>query len=164
MEKIMKLILKTMLALSTLAVVSVLVSPADAQNSPVVMQITGGSTGKFIPTSHSLTTSGYSDFAVNVKVRQDGTAFGQFVCAVTNAIVISGQVTNATVNADGSVTVTGLGYGYGVGFGGFDGDSFFATFRPGGPHVGGFDFADANFPAGFYDTEGVLYGSITITH
>ncbi|MEO6970862.1 MAG: hypothetical protein ABI217_08205 [Chthoniobacterales bacterium] len=159
----MKLILKTMLALSTLAVVSVLVSPANAQNSPVVMQITGGSTGKFIATPHSLTTSGYSDFAVNVKVRQDGTAFGQFVCAVANAVVISGQVTNATVNADGSVTVTGLGYGYFAGVGGFENDSFFATFRPGGPHVGGFDFADSGFPAGFYDTEGILYGAINIT-
>ena len=127
------------------------------------MQITGGSTGKFTRTSHSLTTSGYSDFAVNVKVRQDGTASGQFVCAVLNAVVISGQVTNATVNTDGSVTVTGLGYGYFAGFGGFENDSFFATFRPGGPHVGGFDFADANFPVGFYDTEGVIYGAINIS-
>ena len=159
----MKTQLKTMLALLTfLAVFGVLITPANAQNSPVTMRITGGSTGKFIPTSHSLTTSGYSDFAVNVKVRQDGTASGQFVCAVLNAIVISGQVTNATVNADGSVTVTGIGYGYAVGAGGFENDSFFATFRPGGPQVGGFDFADANFPAGFYDTEGVLYGSISI--
>jgi hypothetical protein len=160
----MKLIIKIMFALSTLAVVGVLVAPANAQNSPVVMQITGGSTGKFVATSHSLNTTGYSDFSVNVKVRQDGTAFGQFVCAVTNAVVISGQVTNATVNADGSVTVTGLGYGYFVGVGGFENDSFFATFRPGGPRVGSFDFADAGFPAGFYDTESVLYGSITITH
>jgi hypothetical protein len=160
----MKLLIKTMFVLSTLAVVGALVSPANAQNSPVVMQITGGSTGKFVPTSHSLTTSGYSDFTINVKVRQDGTAFGQFVCAVANAIVISGQVTNATVNADGSVTVTGIGYGYAVGFGGFEDDSFFATFRAGGPRVGGFDFADAGFPTGFYDTESVLYGSINIVH
>lgn len=157
----MKIQLKTMLALLTfLAVFSVLLAPAHAQNSPVTMQITGGSTGRFIPTSHSLTTTGYSDFAVNVKVRQDGTASGQFVCAVPNAIVISGQVTNATVNADGSVTVTGIGYGYFVGGGGFENDSFFATFRPGGPHLGGFDFADAMFPVGLYDTEGVIHGSI----
>ena len=78
-------------------------------------------------------------------------------------MVISGQVTNATVNTDGSVTVTGLGYGYFAGFGGFENDSFFATFRPGGPHVGGFDFADANFPVGFFDTEGVIYGAINIS-
>jgi hypothetical protein len=157
----MKTQLKTMFALLTfLAVFGVLAAPANAQNSPVTMQITGGSTGKFLSTPHSINTTGYSDFAVNVKVRQDGTASGQFVCAVLNAIVISGQVTNATVNADGSVTVTGLGYGYIVGVGGFENDSFFATFRPGGPQVGGFDFADANFPAGFYDTEAVRYGSI----
>ncbi len=159
----MKTQLKTKLALLTfLAVSSVLLTTASAQDSPVVMAITGGSTGKFIPTSHSLTTSGYSDFTVNVKVRQDGTASGQFACAVPNLIVIAGQVTNATVNADGSVTVTGFGYGYLVGGGGFENDSFFATFRPGGPRVGGFDFADANFPAGIYDTESILHGAIRI--
>ncbi|MGH7936487.1 MAG: hypothetical protein ACREF8_05720 [Chthoniobacterales bacterium] len=161
----MKTNLKIMLVFSVfLASVGVLIAPANAQNSPVAMKITGGSTGNFISTPHSLNTTGYSDFAVNVKVRQDGTAEGQFVCAVSNAVVISGQVTNATVNADGSVTVTGLGYGYFVGGGGFENDSFFATFRPGGPHVGGFDFADANFPTGFYDTERVLHGSINFTH
>ncbi|MGH8092305.1 MAG: hypothetical protein ACREIF_02365 [Chthoniobacterales bacterium] len=160
----MKTLLKTSLALSTfLAVVGILGSSAIAQTSPVTMLITAGTTGKFIPTPHSLTTSGYSDFAANIKVRADGTASGQFVCAVLNAIVISGQATNATVNADGSVTITGIGYGYAVGFGGFDNDSFFVTFRAGGPKVGQFDFADANFPAGFYDTEGVLYGSINIS-
>jgi hypothetical protein len=160
----MKTLLKTSLVLSTfLAVVGILVSPAIAQNSPVTMLITAGTTGKFIPTPHSLTTSGYSDFTANIKVRADGTASGQFACAVLNAIVISGQATNATVNVDGSVTVTGIGYGYAVGFGGFDNDSFFVTFRAGGPKMGGFDFADAGFPAGFYDTEGVIYGSINIT-
>lgn len=160
----MKTYLKTMLALLTfLTVSSVFLAPAHAQNSPVTMQIIGGSTGKFVPTSHSLTTTGYSDFTVNVKVRQDGTASGQFACAVPNAVVIAGQVTNATVNADGSVTVTGIGYGYFVGGGGFENDPFFATFRPGGPRVGGFDFADALFPVGLYDTESITHGAITIT-
>ena len=122
-----------------------------------------GIDAKFIATDHSLTTSGYSDFTANIKVRQDGTAFGQFVCAVSNLVVISGQATNATVNADGSVTVTGIGYGYFNGVGGFANDPFFVTFRAGGPHVGGFDFADAGFPVGLYDTEGVTVGSIDIS-
>lgn len=160
----MKLIFKLTLALSTLvAAVGLSLPPATAQNAPVTMLITAGSTGKFIATSHSLTTSGYSDFTANIKVRADGTASGQFCCAVLDAIVISGQATYATVNADGSITVTGVGYGYAVGVGGFDNDSFFVTFRAGGPKVGGFDFADANFPPGFYDTEGVLYGAVNIT-
>ncbi len=161
----MKTLFKTSLAFSTfLAVIGILGSSANAQNAPVTMLITAGTTGKFIKTPHSLTTSGYSDFAANITVRADGTASGQFVCAVLDAIVISGQATNATVNADGSVTVTGIGYGYAVGYGGFDNDSFFVTFRAGGPKVGGFDFADAGFPEGYYDTEGVLYGAVNISH
>ncbi len=154
---------KLKLTLATFLAACALTSPLFAQGSPVVMRINGGSTGKFLVTPHSINTSGYSDFAVNVKVMQDGTASGQFVCAVLDAIVIAGQVTNATVNADGSVTVTGSGYGYIAGVGGFEDDSFFATFRSGGVGVGGFDFADANFPAGFYDTEGITFGSIKIT-
>jgi hypothetical protein len=161
----MKTLLKTSLALSTfLALVGIPVAPVNAQTAPVTMVITAGTTGKFIKTPHSINTTGYSDFTANITVRADGTASGQFACAVLDAIVISGQATNATVNSDGSVTVTGIGYGYAVGFGGFDNDSFFVTFRAGGPKVGGFDFADANFPPGFYDTEGVLYGAVNISH
>lgn len=159
--------IKTKLALVTFLVVAgVFTSPAFAQQSPVVMRITGGATGKFIVTPHSLTTTGYSDVAADIKVREDGTAWGQFVCAVPNLIVISGQATNATVNSDGSVTVTGVGYGFVVGDdgGGFSDDSFFVTFRPGGPHLGGFDFADATFPEGMYDTEGITSGSIKFIH
>ena len=47
----MKTYLKTILALLTfLTVSSVFLAPAHAQNSPVTMQIIGGSTGKFVPT------------------------------------------------------------------------------------------------------------------
>ena len=159
----MKTIIRTSLPLATfLAVVCGLVSPAIAQKAPVTMVITAGSTGKFLNTPHSINTTGYSDFTANITVRADGTASGQFACAVPNAIVIAGQAANATVNVDGSVTITGIGYGYFVGGGGFDDDSFFVTFRAGGPKVGGFDFADANFPVGFYDTEGVVYGAVNI--
>lgn len=150
------------LAFAAFFAASVLTSSAFAQNSPVVMRIIAGSTGAFVATSHSLTTSGYSDFTANIKVRQDGSATGQFVCAVRDAVVIAGQAASAVINSDGSVTINGIGYGYFVGGGGFENDSFFVTFRPGGPHTGGFDFADAGFPAGMYDTEVVKFGSVKI--
>ncbi len=150
------------LTLAAFLAAGVLNSSAFAQNSPVVTRITAGSTGVFVATSHSINTSGYSDFTANIKVRQDGSASGEFACAVPNAIVIAGQAVSAVTNSDGSVTINGVGYGYIVGVGGFENDSFFVTFRAGGPHVGGFDFADANFPAGFYDTEVVKFGSVRI--
>ena len=148
------------LAFAAFLAASALTSSVFAQNPRVMMHITAGSTGVFVPTPHSLTTSGYSDFAANIKISQDGSATGQFVCAVPNAVVIAGQAVSAVTNPDGSVTVNGIGYGYFVGGGGFEEDPFFVTFRPGGPHVGGFDFADANFPSGLYDTELVKFGSI----
>ncbi len=157
----MKLIHKLALAIC-LAAVGLSGATASPQGSPVVMKITGGSTGKFLNTPHSINTSGFTDFALNITVRADGSATGEFACAVPNAIVIAGQAVAATTNTDGSVTVTGVGYGYIVGVGGFENDSFFVTVRPGGPRVGGFDFADANFPEGFYDTESLLVGSINI--
>ncbi|HEY1583338.1 MAG TPA: hypothetical protein VGF73_09600 [Chthoniobacterales bacterium] len=150
------------LTLAAFLAAGVLSSSAFAQNSPVVMRIIAGSTGLFVPTSHSLTTSGYTDFAANIKVREDGSATGQFVCAAPGAVVIAGQAVSAVTNSDGSVTINGVGYGYFIGVGGFENDSFFVTFRAGGPRVGGFDFADATFPAGFYDTEVVKLGSVTI--
>ncbi len=121
------------LTLAAFLAAGVLTSSAFAQSSPVVMRITAGSTGVFVPTSHSLTTSGYSDFTANIKVREDGSATGQFVCAVPNAVVISGQAVSAVTNSDGSVTINGIGYGYFVGGGGFEDDSFFVTFRSGRP-------------------------------
>ena len=161
----MKTMLKPTLALVTfLAAAGVLTSPANAQNSPVVMRITGGSIGKFIDTPHSLTTSGFTDFAANIKIYQDGTASGEFTCAIPTVVVLAVQATNATVNPDGSVRITGTEYGYdAIGGAGYNDCPATVVFRPGGPGVGGFDFVDCVFPEGLFDTERVLVGSIDIT-
>lgn len=165
----MKTILKSSLALATvLAVASVVSSRLNAQSStgtrqsPVVAHITGGSTGKFIETPNSLTTSGITDFAVNVRIRKNGSASGEFVCAIPNVVVLGGQATNGSLNSDGSVTITGMEYGYDTAAGGYKDCSFTVTLRAGGPGAGGFDFADCVFPEGKFDTEVIRFGAIEI--
>jgi hypothetical protein len=161
----MKLILKSSLALATLIAVAGLFSSSAAGkgHAATYVTVTGGSIGDFVATPHSLTTSGFTDFAVDVTVRRDGTATGEFVCAVPGFVVLGGQATNGQVNADGSVTVTGLEYGYDTTIGGYSNCPFSVTFRAGGPGVGGFDFSDCVFPTGMYDTEIIRVGSIQIS-
>ena len=160
----MKSILKAILALMFyLALAAALTLPTQAETAAYVGQITGGSNGKFVATSHSLTTSGYTDFSVSMGLRQDGTALGEFTCAIPNFVVLAIIPTGWSLQADGSIKVTGTEYGYDpVAGSGFTGTGT-VVFRAGGPGVGGFDFADEVFPPGYYDTEIVRFGSIDIT-
>lgn len=107
-------------------------------------------------------TSGSTDFAVNLKIMADGTASGEFICAVANAIVLAIAPTTASFKADGSVVITGIEYG-------FDVAGFMSTgtvvLRADGVGVGGFDYRDQSgfFGPGQYDTEVVRVGSIKVT-
>jgi len=161
----MKTILKISLALTTiLAVAGFLTSSASGSGQAAVyVTVTGGSTADFVDTPHSLTHSGFTDFAVNVSVLRNGRATGEFLCGIPGVIVLAGVATNGHVNADGSVTITGMEYGYDTVMGGYSDCPFSVTFRAGGAGVGGFDFFDCAFPAGLYDTEVVRVGSVQIS-
>jgi hypothetical protein len=146
-----------------LAAAYLVLLPANAQSSDVVVRITGGSTGKFVATPHSLTTSGYTDFAVNVKLYRDGTASGEFICAIPNFVVLGGIANHWHRTADGRIKVTGMEYGYdAVAGAGYADCPFYVVFREGGPGEGGFDFSDCVFGPGQFDTEVVLFGRINI--
>lgn len=147
-----------------LAFVGLFSMPAYGQKAVLAGQIIGGSQGKFVATSHSLTTSGYTDFAVDLKLYRDGTASGQFVCAIPNFVVLAVIPTGWSLNPDGSIKITGNEYGYDVlGGVGYSECPATVTFRAGGVKTGGFDFSDCVFPEGQFDTEVVRVGSIAIT-
>ncbi|MBA3544646.1 MAG: hypothetical protein H0T83_09450 [Chthoniobacterales bacterium] len=149
---------------SLVAVVGLLSVPTTGHGSPLAGQINGGSKGKFVSTPHSLTTSGYTDFAVTLRLYRDGTAAGEFTCAIPNVVVLAVIPTGWSLNPDGSITVTGNEYGYdALGGVGYSDCPATLTLRAGGVNVGGFDFADCVFGEGQYDTEVVRVGSIDIT-
>jgi hypothetical protein len=165
----MKRILKIKLALAiSLAVLGAITLPASAQNdgdSNVAIRVYGGSTAKFVATPHSFTTSGYTDFAVNAKLFQGGTASGEFICAIPNVVVLAVVVSNWSQNSDGSVTLTGMEYGYdAVAGAGYADCPASVTLRAGGVGVGGFDFRDCVMGPGQFDTELIRFGSIVIRH
>jgi hypothetical protein len=160
----MKTILKPILSFAIcVAVISAVTFPANADDS--IRRITGGSTGKFIPTPHSLTTSGYSDFAINVTLAPDGTASGEFTCAIPDFVVLAVQLSTWHRRADGSIELAGMEYGYdavaGVGYADCPAT---LVMRRGPAGIGGFDFSDCVFPEGKYDTEVILYGFIDFRH
>jgi hypothetical protein len=158
----MKTFLKSNLALATLlAIACVTFLPATARSDgpDPVIHIIGGSTGAFVATPHSLTTSGYTDFAVNIKCYADGSASGEFTCAIPNFVVLAIIPNHWTLRSDGSVKVTGKEYGYDVA--GFTGEGW-VVFRAGGKGVGGFDFRDDVFGPGQFDTEVVRFGRIDL--
>jgi hypothetical protein len=162
----MKTFPKINLALATLlaiACVTFLPATARSDDRDPVIHIIGGSTGAFVATPHSLTTSGYTDFAVNIKCYADGSASGEFICAIPNFVVLAVIPEHWTLRSDGSVKVTGNEYGYdGVAMTGFTDCPAKVVFRAGGKGVGGFDFRDCVFAEGQFDTEIVRFGSIEI--
>jgi hypothetical protein len=161
----MKTILKITLALVTLLAVTGPANLPSATNDAPIVQITGGSTGLFVATPHSLTTSGYSDFSVNVKLLPDGTASGEFTCAIPDFVVLAVQVTNWSRRPDGGIQLTGNEYGYDAVAGmGYTDCPATIVMRSGPVGIGGFDFSDCVFPEGKYDTEVVRYGSIDFRH
>jgi len=156
-----KTTLRFILAIATLLTVNGTTTLSFAHDSSSIVRITGGSTGLFIPTPHSLTTSGYSDFAVNVKLFHDGTASGEFTCAVPDFVVLAVQVTNWSRHPDGSIELTGNEYGFDAVAGtGYTDCPATIVMRSGPVGIGGFDFSDCVFPEGKYDTEIVRFGSI----
>ena len=133
--------------------------------SDAVAMVSGGGTADFVATPNSVTTSGFTDFSVSVTVYADGTAQGRFVCMIPAVVTISGDVLEANLNDDGSVTVCGLAHGYDHFFHTtFTDTPFTATFREGRAHVGGFDYRDESgfFGPGQFDTEEVRRGMIRI--
>jgi hypothetical protein len=163
---LMKTILKIKLALAMLlAIAGVTFLPATARSDDPdpVIHIIGGSTGAFVATPHSLTTSGYTDFAANIKCYANGTATGEFACAIPNVVVLAVVPGRWEFRSDGSVKVFGNEYGYDVvGGAGFTDCPAWVVFRAGGKGVGGFDFKDCVFPQGTFDTEVVRFGRIDI--
>ena len=157
----MKTLIKASVSLFVLALVALVAVPASAQTTTGV--VTGGGSAVFVATSHSLTTSGYTDFAVNATVRSDGVARGEFICAIPNVVVLACIVRSGHVNSNGSVSLYGTEYGWdNVAMSGYNGCNCSVVLRPGGPGKGGFDFRDCVFGPGQYDTEVVRFGAINL--
>lgn len=78
---------------------------ASATN-PVIAHVSGGGTATFdfFP--------GGTIFTVQAQIHADGTVSGHFFCAIPGVVVIvGGNLTSATVNADGSVSLFGIAHG-----------------------------------------------------
>jgi hypothetical protein len=165
LNKIMKTNLMSKHALAillTIACVTFLPANARSDGPNPVIHIVGGSTGAFVATPHSFTTSGYTDFAANIKCYADGTATGEFICAIPNVVVLAVVPGRWELRSDGSVKVFGQEYGYDTAAGGFEQCPAWVVFRAGGKDVGGFDFKDCALPAGTFDTEVVRFGRIEL--
>ena len=138
---------------------------ANGQAQELAGRIHAGPYGKFVETPHSVTTEGYSDFSANIKLFTDGTAAGEFICAVDDLIVVAVAAETWVANEDGSINVTGPMYGiFADTYDTVTDCNTIITFRAGGPGVGGFDVDfTCLFPEGMYDTEVVKFGRVQIT-
>jgi hypothetical protein len=159
----MKTKANSILILAVLVLVCFLGTAKGATDS-VTALVQGGSIGEFVDTPHAFTSSGFSDFAVDVKIRDDGSAFGEFICAVQGWGVFTGVAHTGQINSNGTVTIRGVesGYDFMLG-GGFTDCPFTVVLHAGGPGVGWFQLRDCAFPAGKFDTEKVSIGTIYIT-
>ncbi len=136
-----------------------------ARAAEVEAMISGGGTADFVPTEHSVNTTGYTNFSVGATVFSDGTAMGHFVCQIPAIVTIAGDILGGWVNDDGSVTVWGLAQGYDHTIPGIFTDlPFMVRLRAGGPGDGGFDYRDESgfFGPGQFDTELVRRGMVGI--
>ncbi len=156
----MKNILKITLPLIALLI---LASAPLTMAGDVVGRITAGSNAVFVDTPHSVMTEGFTDFAAAIRLYDDGTAVGEFLCAIPDVVVLASQSATWSQNDDGSITVIGTMYGYfPESDTPFEGCSTTVTFRAGGPGVGGFDASFCDYPEGMYDTEVLRTGQIRI--
>ena len=57
-------------------------------------------------------TEGFTDFAAAIRLYDDGTAVGEFLCAIPDLVVLASQSATWSQNDDGSITVIGTMYGY----------------------------------------------------
>ncbi len=73
----------------------------------VVGKITAGSNAVFVDTPHSVMTEGFTDFAAAIRLYDDGTAVGEFLCAIPDLVVLASQSATWSQNDDGSITVIG---------------------------------------------------------
>ena len=107
----------------------------DDDDDDEVVFVSGGGTATFDD------FEGETQFGVGAIVQEDGTAQGQFICAILGDFIIVGEVAQGTVHGDGSVTLAGVGHGVELGEP-FAGCDFSVTFRQGGPGGGGFVYTD----------------------
>jgi hypothetical protein len=108
-------------------------------------------------------TEGFTDFGANIKLHRDGTAEGEFICAIPNLVVLASQAATWSAKADGSIKVVGSMYAYFAETGESITDcETTIVFRAGGPGVGGFDITFCLYEEGSYDTEVVRNGEIDI--
>ena len=91
--------------------VGLMAGPSASAADPVA-RVNGGGRADFQETPNAVNTSGFTDFAVSVKVYDDGSASGTFICSIPSIVVIVGDITDGWVNPDGSVTVLGVAHGY----------------------------------------------------
>ena len=158
----------SLLAAGLLAAVAVAAQPCVVPSLDVDGMVNGGGTADFQDTPNAVNLPpGYTNFSVAVTVYSDGTASGHFACSIPGIVAISGDALVGSVNDDGSVTIEGLAHGYDSFIPGpFFDLPFTATFRDGGPGVGGFDYRDESgfFGPGMFDTELVRRGMIRVSN
>lgn len=150
---------------AVLTVVLALIPLGSAFGAETVAKVSGGGRADFQDTPNAVNTSGFTDFAVGITVYDDGSVAGHFQCSIPAIVTIAATPLEGWCNEDGSVTVLGLAHGYDSFIPGpFFDLPFAATFRAGGPGVGGFDYRDESgfFGPGQFDTEVIARGMIQI--
>jgi hypothetical protein len=135
---------------ATLVAAVCLASPVAAQ-AGAVAAISGGGIATFdlFP--------GSTIFSVQARISPSGAVRGHFACAIPGVVVIvGGDLTSATRNPDGSITLAGLAHGFDAAVGVFTGMPFEVRLWSGGPGVGRFIYDDpvVGTPAVSTATEG----------
>jgi len=109
--------------------------PAFAQAGDV--KVSGGGTATFD------FFEGGTVFSAQASIDADGDVDGHFFCQIAGVVAIIGDdLTEATVNADGSVTLYGIAHGFDAAVGVFEDMPFAVQLWPGGPGTGRFLYDD----------------------
>jgi hypothetical protein len=138
-----------------LAAVLLVASPATAGTDQI--DVVGGGL------ANSEDVAGLTSyFGVLARIQEEGDTTGQFNYAITNYMIMSGKLTNSTVNEDGSVKMEGISDIFLVQTGDVMEDvPYSVVVWPGGPQTGRLlmHLADITDPG---DSETVFVGSIQI--
>jgi hypothetical protein len=137
-----------------LGVVLLAFSPAAARAD--AMKVLGGGLATF---DDVFRLSSY--FGVIATVQDDGTTTGEFTCVITDFVIVLGNITKTTVNADGSVRFDGTSDIFLIDGTVNEDVPYAVTVWRGGPKTGKFLFTlDPANPGG--DAETILFGGIQI--
>ncbi|MGE0376605.1 MAG: hypothetical protein AB7I48_20515 [Planctomycetaceae bacterium] len=143
--------------MALVTVVGTAIATATVQATPPAVTVSGGGTASF-----DFVDGLTSQFSIGAVIADDGEVQGHFMCMIVAVVTISGEITEGTLNDDGSVTFSGVGHGIDHILGEpFEDCDFTVTLWSGGPGVGRFLYSDCVVPPPG-DAETVEAGKIKI--